>query len=127
MKRQRLDLPALYQPRGRYYYQYGVNWRAILALLCAIGSTLPGLANNVNSNVDIGSSIYLANINWYYGILVAASVYTISSVLLPARESLVPMFIDGVGVVSDAFDVESVSVKGSKAHESDARGEELSH
>ncbi|OAR05657.1 hypothetical protein LLEC1_04914 [Akanthomyces lecanii] len=96
VKRMKLDLPALYQPHGRYRYTYGINWRAALALTCAIGPTLPGLAYNVNPNMDIGGAIYIANFNWYYGIIVAFAVYSVASLVMPAKETLVELYmIDG--------------------------------
>ncbi|KAL2209492.1 putative uracil permease [Sarocladium strictum] len=96
VKRMKLDLPALYQPHGRYRYTYGINWRAALALVCAIGPTLPGLAYNVNPNLDIGGAMYIANFNWYYGIIVAFVVYSAASLIMPAKETLVEShMIDG--------------------------------
>ncbi|KAF5641681.1 ncs1 allantoate transporter [Fusarium sp. NRRL 25303] len=96
VKRMKLDLPALYQPHGRYRYNYGLNWRAVLALVCAIGPTLPGLAYNVNSTLDIGGAMYIANFNWYYGIIVAFAVYSVASLVAPAKETLVEShMIDG--------------------------------
>jgi NCS1 family nucleobase:cation symporter-1 len=92
----KLDLPALYQPHGRYRYTYGINWRAALALVCAIGPTLPGLAYNVNPNLDIGGAMYIANFNWYYGIVLAFVVYSAASLIMPAKETLVEShMIDG--------------------------------
>ncbi|MDX2029614.1 MAG: NCS1 family nucleobase:cation symporter-1 [Blastocatellia bacterium] len=42
LRRQRLDLPALFDPHGRYAYSNGFNWRAILALALAIAPVVPG-------------------------------------------------------------------------------------
>ncbi|MCA1850185.1 MAG: NCS1 family nucleobase:cation symporter-1 [Acidobacteria bacterium] len=43
LRRQRLDLAALYDPRGRYSYGGGgFNWRAMLALVLAIAPVVPG-------------------------------------------------------------------------------------
>ncbi|KIV93343.1 hypothetical protein PV10_04560 [Exophiala mesophila] len=96
VKRQRLDLPALYQPHARYRYIAGVNWRAMAALLCSIIPALPGLAYNVNPNVDIGGAIYISQFNWYYGIVVASVVYGATSLIWPATETLVPCMIDSI-------------------------------
>src|SRR5215210_4570348 len=42
LRRQRLDLAALFEPHGRYSYSNGFNWRAILALVLAILPVVPG-------------------------------------------------------------------------------------
>ncbi|HWQ31611.1 MAG TPA: NCS1 family nucleobase:cation symporter-1 [Blastocatellia bacterium] len=43
VRRQRLDLAALFDPRGRYSYSNGINWRAMIALIAAIAPVVPGL------------------------------------------------------------------------------------
>lgn len=93
VKRQALDIPALYDPHGRYAYKYGINWRAALALLAAVGPTLPGLINSVNPDIPIYGAGYLRDLNWYYGIFSSALVYVGSSWAVPAHESLVPTMI----------------------------------
>ncbi|MFN7944797.1 MAG: NCS1 family nucleobase:cation symporter-1 [Blastocatellia bacterium] len=42
LRRQRLDLAALFDPRGRYSYSNGINWRAMIALIAAIAPVAPG-------------------------------------------------------------------------------------
>ncbi|MGH9902895.1 MAG: cytosine permease, partial [Pyrinomonadaceae bacterium] len=42
LRRQRLDLAALFDPRGRYSYAGGWNWRAVAALAAAIAPVVPG-------------------------------------------------------------------------------------
>jgi NCS1 family nucleobase:cation symporter-1 len=43
IRRRRLDLPALFDPRGRYSYGgSGVNWRAVIALVVAVAPCIPG-------------------------------------------------------------------------------------
>lgn len=94
VKRRSLDLPGLYQPHGRYRYQHGLNWRAAVAILVSVVPAIPGLAYNVNPSIDIGGAIYIANFNWYYGIIVAAVTYMTLSMLLPATETLVSCMIE---------------------------------
>ena len=96
MKKQHLDIPALYQPHGRYRYTYGVNWRALVALAVSIVPCLPGLAYNVNPNVEIGGAAYLIQFNWYYGFVVAFGSYTMASLMFPASETLVPSMIETI-------------------------------
>jgi nucleobase:cation symporter-1, NCS1 family len=42
LRRQRLDLAALFDPRGRYAYSGGFNWRALAALALAVAPVVPG-------------------------------------------------------------------------------------
>jgi NCS1 family nucleobase:cation symporter-1 len=42
LRKQRLDLAALFDPRGKYSYSNGVNWRAIAALVIAMLPVVPG-------------------------------------------------------------------------------------
>jgi NCS1 family nucleobase:cation symporter-1 len=42
LRRQRLHLAALFDPRGRYAYSNGFNWRAMIALSVAIAPVVPG-------------------------------------------------------------------------------------
>jgi NCS1 family nucleobase:cation symporter-1 len=42
LRRQRLDLAALFDPEGRYSYGGGFNWRALLVLVLAIAPVVPG-------------------------------------------------------------------------------------
>lgn len=72
---------------------YGINWRALLALLVSIVPALPGLAYNVNPSLNIGGALYIAQFNWYYGFLVALTAYAGLSAAMPARETLVPHMI----------------------------------
>lgn len=96
VKRRNLDIPALYQPHARYRYHWGINWRALAALVCSIIPCMPGLAYNVNPDVQIGGAIYISNFNWYYGIFVAFGVHAALSLIWPAKESLVPCMIESI-------------------------------
>jgi NCS1 family nucleobase:cation symporter-1 len=96
VKRRCLDVPALYDPKGRYSYSYGTNWVAIVALAAALGPTLPGLIHAVNPDIDISGAEYVADFNWYYGIVTSSVVYTALSLIFPAEETLVPYMVTGV-------------------------------
>jgi len=94
VKRQAIDIPALYQPRGRYRYAFGINWRALYALVVAVTPALPGLVYAVNPNTRIGRAIYIRDFNWYYGFFISFAIYTVSSLAWPAQGTLVPHMID---------------------------------
>jgi NCS1 family nucleobase:cation symporter-1 len=90
VKRTRLDLPALYNPRARYHYPLGINWRALLALLVAVGPTLPGLINNINptiNNISVGAK-HLYDFGWLFAFWTSVIVYAVLSHVFPAKETL---------------------------------------
>ena len=103
----RVDVPAMYDPHGRYRYNSGVvslflttkfpsleshfrfpqNWRAALAMIIAVPPLLPGLINSINPSISIGGASYLFNVAWLFGFFVALGVYTTASLLFPAKET----------------------------------------
>jgi len=42
IRKQRLDLAALFDPRGRYSYSKGINWKAVAVLVLAVAPVVPG-------------------------------------------------------------------------------------
>jgi len=84
-----------------------VNWRALVALAASIVPCLPGLAYNVNSNVEIGGAAYLIQFNWYYGFFVAFACYVAASLVFPANETLVPCMIES----NDEGTLESIEIE----------------
>lgn len=42
VKHRHIDVPGLYRRHGRYRYRYGINWRAVAALLVSLVPNLPG-------------------------------------------------------------------------------------
>lgn len=97
VKRRAIDVPALYDPHGRYEYWKGTNWRAVTALLVAVAPNLPGLAHDVNPGLHIGGAVYIYYLNYLVGFGLAAVVYVSLSIVFPARESLVPCTIHAYG------------------------------
>jgi NCS1 family nucleobase:cation symporter-1 len=47
IRRQKLDLPGLFDPNGRYRYTSGIHWRAVVALILAIAPCVPGFVRAV--------------------------------------------------------------------------------
>jgi NCS1 family nucleobase:cation symporter-1 len=42
IRRQHLDLAALFDPQGPYSYSKGIHWRAVVVLVMAIAPVVPG-------------------------------------------------------------------------------------
>ncbi|KIJ18168.1 hypothetical protein PAXINDRAFT_179500 [Paxillus involutus ATCC 200175] len=89
----KVDVPAMYDPNGRYRYTGGFNWRAVLAMLVTVVPTFPGLVNSINPTYKIGYATRLFDIAWMYGFTVASLVYYVTSVLFPARSTFVEKLI----------------------------------
>lgn len=95
VKGRKFDVPALYDPKGRYRYPLGINWRALIALFTAIGPTLPGLINNINpkiNNISVGAK-HLYDFGWLFAFWMSVFVYAGLSKLFPAKETLIPRSI----------------------------------
>ena len=122
VKRGHIDVPALYEPHGRYRYTYGVNWRALVALIVSVTPQLPGLINAVNPAIPIGDAKYLTNFNWYFGISLCMGVHVGLSLLFPAKETLCSELIEGFGAGESSAGESSVNEmeggeKGAKSNE----------
>ncbi|KAG9848047.1 uridine permease-like protein Fui1, partial [Aureobasidium melanogenum] len=125
VKRRHIDVPALYDPHGRYRYIYGVNWQGLVAFLIAVCPNLPGLANSINASSISAGAKHLYSFDWLYGFVSSIFVYTVLSKLFPAKESLIPRSIysleilegedmstdrDVEGESKDTFEMKGVNV-----------------
>lgn len=52
----------LYQNDGIYRYLYGINWRALVALLVAVPINLPGLIHAIDASVNIGNYTFFCKL-----------------------------------------------------------------
>ena len=103
VKKQHYDVPACYDPNGRYRYWKGVNWRALLAMLISVGPNLPGLAYSIRMNDDgtdpvriTAGAKNLYTFDWLFGFVMSVVVYTTLGLLVPAKESMVPRTVYGI-------------------------------
>jgi len=108
VKKQNIDVPALYNPYGRYRYHGGVNWRAAAAFLIAVGPLLPGLAYSISPSTTFVSQgiINLYSFDWLYGFVVSIVLYVGLSKVFPAKESLSATTIFGHEPLEYASDIE---------------------
>lgn len=124
VKNQHLDVPALYNPRGRYRYWHGINWQGFFAFLVAVLPNLPGLAESISANLKISEGARnLYTICWLYGFVSSIVVYVGLHAVCPAKASLVERTIDGVEVVSERKEY-STSREGSEDDEEKSQGGE---
>jgi NCS1 family nucleobase:cation symporter-1 len=59
VKKKKYNIYEMYRPKGIYRYWKGWNWRAYVALICAIAPNLPGMVHAINSSIDIGNIQYV--------------------------------------------------------------------
>ncbi|KAI0309485.1 permease for cytosine/purines, uracil, thiamine, allantoin-domain-containing protein, partial [Amylostereum chailletii] len=113
--RSKVDVPAMYDPYGRYRYIYGVNWRAALALLISIPPNLPGLIHSINPGLSINAGFgRLYDFSYIFGFFTAMFVYGILSTLWPAQETVLERAILGFEV-EEKEESESQTSKSEKA------------
>ncbi len=98
VKRQHIDVPGLYDPHGRYRYNVtGINWRAMLAFLLAVGPCLPGLAYSIDNTTKITTGAkHLYTFDWLYGFLTSIFVYSVTSYFWKPTHQLVPSTVYGI-------------------------------
>lgn len=75
LRNRTLDLAALYDARGPYAYQGGVNLRALIALVLAVAPNVPGFLINIGvmAPSDFWTGIY--HYAWFIGFLIAFVFY----------------------------------------------------
>lgn len=86
IRRTKLDLPALYDPNGRYRYTGGYNIAALIALVVAILPNVPGFLGQVKWAEVAPGWIALYNYAWFTGFFIALVVYYIVMRMKPAPE-----------------------------------------
>lgn len=117
VKKQHINVPALYDPDGIYRYnKYGINWRAMIAFLISVGPNLPGLAYSINPSgthiTDGAKNIY--TFDWLFGFVTSIVLYTTLSLIFPDKATTIEHTIYGHDLVegSGSSDIESEGVKG---------------
>ncbi|TVY39558.1 putative permease [Lachnellula cervina] len=121
VKRQNIDVPALYNPHGRYQFWNGINWRALLALLIAVSPNLPGLGYSIGQPADptqknpvhiSQGAQHLYTFDWLFGFVTSIVVYVSLSYIFPSPEAFVTETTYGHDVIDGGVssDVESTGV-----------------
>lgn len=99
VKRLHIDVPALYDPRGRYRYNVtGINPRAFIAFFTAVGPLLPGLAYSINpggTHISEGTK-HLYTFDWLFGFVTSIVLYTGLSYVWKPKEQLIAKTVFGI-------------------------------
>ncbi|CCF59595.1 hypothetical protein KAFR_0H01860 [Kazachstania africana CBS 2517] len=88
--------------KGEYYFNKGMNWRAMIAWICGMVPGLPGMAWQVNSNLFNNSGI----VNFYYGdsffsFLISFFLYWILCIVFPPKIEILHDDKDYFGAFTD--------------------------
>ncbi|THH07196.1 hypothetical protein EW145_g3553 [Phellinidium pouzarii] len=113
---EKVDVPSMYRPHGRYRYLGGVNWRAALALLVSVTPNMPGLINSINTNIKVGGAVHVFDFAWIFGFFSASFIYYIASVLFPAKQT----FFDAVILEDHNKSVEQITINSDPDPEKDS-------
>ncbi|KIJ54565.1 hypothetical protein M422DRAFT_152716 [Sphaerobolus stellatus SS14] len=91
LHKQKVDVPSMYRPHGRYWYTSGINWRALAAMVIVIPPMLPGLANAITPNAGIkaAGTTHLYDISFLFGCFGGIFIYLFLSYMWPAKETFV--------------------------------------
>ncbi|KAI1823289.1 NCS1 nucleoside transporter [Xylaria intraflava] len=92
VKKQCIDMPALYNPDGRYRYTAGCNWRAVVAFIVPVAPLLPGIGLSISGPSVVHIDAGLANLytfNWLFGFVTSIFIYAVLNYLAPAKETLI--------------------------------------
>ncbi|KIH91075.1 cytosine-purine permease [Sporothrix brasiliensis 5110] len=114
VKRGHIDIPALYDPHGRYRFFLGVNWRAFVAFIVPVSPLLPGLAESISGPAKVKVSqgiLQLYDFNWLFGFVTSIVLYTALSWAVPEPKTLLTDTIwkrgEIEGVRESGSDIES--------------------
>ncbi|KAK9454040.1 permease for cytosine/purines, uracil, thiamine, allantoin-domain-containing protein [Dipodascopsis uninucleata] len=103
VKRRKIDVPALYRPRGIYRYAHGINWRSIVTFLVGLVPNLPGLAHAITPSLKLSANIiHLYQINYFYGFGSAIIVYFVLNLIFPHKPTLLEETVSGDIIYSHA-------------------------
>ncbi|KAJ7471429.1 cytosine-purine permease [Mycena galericulata] len=85
----KIDIEELYNPRGRYRYWKGINWRAAVAVFLGVLPNVPGFAASLNPKIEVNRASHIFDIAWIYGFFSTSFVFWILSTSFPPRETFV--------------------------------------
>ena len=86
IRKQQLNLTDLFDPRGRYSYWKGFNWRAIVALCVAIAPVVPGFLRAASTpNGQVSNPTFFDHLYTYAWFVTFALGFVIYYVLTASR------------------------------------------
>ncbi|GAA5852070.1 hypothetical protein JCM8547_000148 [Rhodosporidiobolus lusitaniae] len=120
VRRGKVDVRQLYNPKGCYAYFYGVNLRAVAAWICAMAPNLPGFAHAIiPSNPDVQPWTYM--FAWYFSTITAFFWYLLFSWAFPPRSSFVDAAVYEMSEVGTDSNMQAGSIEKTYEQDKDCR------
>ena len=94
MHQRKYDCLHLYKAHGIYWYNGGVNWRAVLAFVVGVAPSLPGFAASINKNINVGVGVHPYQFGWLLGFSSTAVLYGALSLGFKAKETFIERGIE---------------------------------
>lgn len=86
VRRGNIDIAALYSASrsAKYYYTFGVNWRAVLAFVVGFTIPLPGFIASMDPSVSVAvGATYIFNMGWLMSFCFGAITYWLACLVMP--------------------------------------------
>lgn len=89
IKKKKFNIYEMYKPHGIYRYTKGWNWRAYVALICAIGPNLPGMVHAIDPKRNIGNAKYIYMVSNLVAYAIVIPIYLLLNRFWPANEAII--------------------------------------
>ncbi|BGP42049.1 hypothetical protein JCM10449v2_006051 [Rhodotorula kratochvilovae] len=91
VKKQKINVPGMYDPHGIYRYnRYGINWRVLATLCLVVPPEIPGLLHAISSDValPLGNQRFY-RVTWLFGTVAGLIIYPLLNYVFPHRGTLI--------------------------------------
>ncbi|EKC97567.1 hypothetical protein A1Q2_08105 [Trichosporon asahii var. asahii CBS 8904] len=107
VKKKKFNIYEMYKPFGIYRYTKGWNWRAYVALACAVAPNMPGMVHAIDPTTEIGNIKYVYMVSNLVAYAIVIPVYLLLNKIWPAPEAIVDEPVHDIIDDKDEFDSHS--------------------
>lgn len=83
VRKQKWNVPDLYDPHGTYWFFYGVNWRAMAAYFLGMWPALPGFVSEVSGGHIGDGWRRLYQISFFFGFIISGGLFYLFNYAFP--------------------------------------------
>ncbi|MBV8782272.1 MAG: NCS1 family nucleobase:cation symporter-1 [Phycisphaerae bacterium] len=101
LRRARLSIPNLFDPHGRYEYDRGVNWCAVLAVCVAVMPVIPGFIDTLSGHHLLQETPLVAvifrnlyNYSWFVTFAISFVAYALLMIASPATNEPIEAVVE---------------------------------
>ena len=105
IRRGKVHVDDLFEGKGKFYYRYGFNWRALTSWVVAFAPNLPAFAHAIdpkNPNVQP----YTYYFSWYFATVVSGTLYYVLNRFFPPTATFVDEAIYETTLVMQSLEEE---------------------